>query len=130
MAISGVIQKQSEVQRKMIIKRKMQTMMLAAAVASLTALAYAHESGPQSYPLNASQNVITYTTINRCARGQTFTRTALRDQARNHCRSTHDTGANALRNSRYIKGQCDKVKTANGNTTITISGARFVAQCR
>ena len=65
-----------------------------------------------------------------CRNAHNQVRRAMRRAAREHCQATHDSGQNALRNQRFARGTCTKVKRAGQATVYTITGASYSAVCR
>ncbi len=103
---------------------------VAVVLSSLSGMSYAHENGPFTITDNFQA------TNASCSRIRGLAKRDLRKRVRAHCQSTHDSGPNALRNTSFRKGTCEKTKNqpaVNGvavlNTTRLID-ASFTGQCR
>ena len=94
---------------------------------ALPSTAQAHEFGPRTYDWNADQPTLRRRT---CSGARNMVKRSLRDQARRHCRTEHDSGSNALRRTSFSKGTCTKVNAPGQGSSARITGARYTATCR
>ena len=65
-----------------------------------------------------------------CAGAWNQVKAELRDRAQRHCRIEHGSGANALRQTSFIKGTCQKIKAPGSKTVYQLTGGQFSYSCR
>ena len=65
-----------------------------------------------------------------CAGAWSQVKSELRDRAQRHCRIEHGSGANALRQTSFIKGTCQKIKTPGSKAVYQLTGGQFSYRCR